>query len=334
MAARELLFALFVLVTGVLLIAHAAAGPDTWRRTGWAETNFEKAEVDFAEILSGGVAKDGIPSIDDPDFLPVGEEQAIADSEPVVSLKIGDQARAYPLRILTWHEIVNDEIAGTPVTVTYCPLCNAAIAFDRRIADRVLEFGTTGLLRKSDLIMYDRQTQSWWQQFSGTAIVGDLAGTELKMLPVRLESFDRFRKANPHGLVLQPSKKHRRAYGLNPYAGYDSGSTPYMMLFQGDLPDYINPMERVIVIRSQDDAQAISLNYLRDNQPIQIGDLVLTWTAGQNSALDTRVIAEGRDVGNILVQRETESGLKDVVHDITFAFVFHAFYPDRRIQQN
>ena len=109
-------------------------------------------------------------------------------SRPVA---LGGEARAYPLRILIWHQIVNDRIAGIPVAVTYCPLCNAAIVFDRRVDDETLEFGTTGLLRHADMVMYDRLTESWWQQYEGRAIVGSLAGTRLTPLPARLEAMAR-----------------------------------------------------------------------------------------------------------------------------------------------
>lgn len=233
-----------------------------------------------------------------------------------------------------WHEIVNDEIDGAPVTITFCPLCNSAIAFDRRVNGQILDFGTTGKLRNSDLVMYDRQTQSWWQQFTGTAIVGEMTGTELKMIPVRLESFERFAEANPNGQVLQPSVKHQRSYGLNPYTGYDSRNGPYPFLFEGDMPDNINPMAHVVAIRSGNQNRAVTLAYLRDRKTVQLGDITISWTAGQNSALDTRIIAEGRDIGNIIAQKNTANGPEDVVYDVTFAFVFHAFHPQATITQN
>ena len=135
----------------------------------WPKTDFKKTAVDFKEIISGGPPKDGIPSIDNPRFMPASKvnSQDLAPTEPVIGLTINGKSRAYPLRILTWHEIVNDELAGTPVTVTYCPLCNSTIVFDRRIDGKVLDFGTTGKLRNSDMVMYDRQTESWWQQLYG-----------------------------------------------------------------------------------------------------------------------------------------------------------------------
>ena len=182
--------------------------------------------------------------------------------------------------------------------------------------------------------MYDRQTQSWWQQFTGTAIVGEMTGTALKMIPVRMDSFERFAATHPDGQVLQPSTTHQRNYGTNPYAQYDSASGPYPFLFKGDMPEGINPMARVVAVRQDGKPQAVSLAYLRENNFIQLGDLTMSWVEGQNSALDTRVIAEGRDVGNIIVQRDSPSGPLDVVHDVTFAFVFHAFNPDVIIKQN
>ena len=138
--------------------------PFGWK-VEWRNTDFAKSTIDFSEVMSGGPPKDGIPAIDTPQFKTVSEIDDIQDREPVISLAINGDARAYPLRVLTWHEIANDTVGGVPVAVTFCPLCNAAIVFDRRLADgRVLDFGTTGKLRNSDLVMYDRQTESWWQQ--------------------------------------------------------------------------------------------------------------------------------------------------------------------------
>ena len=161
--------------------------PHFWK-IEFPKTDFTKHSVPYGEIFSGGPPKDGIPSIDEPEFVLAGLHGKLEDTEPVVGLVLNGEAKAYPLRILTWHEIVNDEIGGIPVTVTYCPLCNSAVVFDRRVGDKVLDFGTTGRLRNSDLVMYDRQTESWWQQFLGEAIVGEMTGARLEMLPSRIES--------------------------------------------------------------------------------------------------------------------------------------------------
>ena len=143
-------------------------------------TDFTKHSVPYSEILSGGPPRDGIPAIDDPRFVSVEEAESwLEPREPVILFRIGNDVRAYPIQIVMWHEIVNDTVGGVPVVVTFCPLCNTAIAFDRTVEGRELTFGTTGRLRFSNLIMYDRQTESWWQQATGDAIVGKFTGKQL-----------------------------------------------------------------------------------------------------------------------------------------------------------
>jgi hypothetical protein len=305
----------------VAAVATAAAEPSLWKLS-WPKTNFSKHTVDFAEIISGGPPKDGIPSIDDPKFVTIGEAKDLPDTEPVISITVNGDARAYPLRVLIWHEIVNDTVGGMPVSVTYCPLCNSSIVFERRMDGRELDFGTTGKLRRSDLVMYDRQTESWWQQFTGTGIVGAMTGKTLRMLPSRVESFARFRASHPGGKVLVPTHAGLRPYGRNPYAGYDSARRPF--LYRGSYPDGIAPMAYVVAVGKQ----AWSLDVIRKKKSVIKDDLRLTWAAGQNSALDSGAIAEGRDIGNVVVQRRSAKGWTDAVHDLTFAFVFHAFVPD------
>jgi len=305
--------------------ATAETPPRSWLLE-WPATDFSRAAVPFAEILSGGPPKDGIPSIDEPRFVPVADERELEPAEPVIGLFLDGEARAYPLRILTWHEIVNDEVAGRPVAVTYCPLCNAALVFDRTLEDgRVLDFGTTGKLRHSDLVMYDRTTESWWQQFTGEAVVGELTGTLLEMLPARLESWERFAERHPEGLVLVPNDPRARPYGRNPYVGYDSAPAPF--LYRGDLPEGIAPMVYVVAVGDQ----AWPLERLRRAGRIESGDLVLEWSAGKASALDSDRISEGRDLGNVVAWREGPEGREEAVYDLTFAFAFHAFRPEGRL---
>ncbi len=310
----------------ICVAVSAHANPAYWQAS-WPKTDFSRTSVEFSEIFSGGPPKDGIPSIDSPRFVPVAEYSGTGDTEPVISFAHGGDARAYPLRVLIWHEIVNDTVGGLAVSVTYCPLCNSAIAFDRRAGGRVLDFGTTGKLRNSDLVMYDRQTESWWQQFTGTAIVGQLTGTELRMLPVRVESMERFRTRFPSGRVLVPKDPDMRPYGVNPYVRYDSLEVP--LLYRGEMPAGIAPLAYVVKVGKE----AWPLELLMDRGRIVSDDLVITWTAGQNSALDSREIAGGRDIGNVVVQRRTPDGLRDEVHDLTFAFVFHAFVADGTIHK-
>ncbi|MGO1118469.1 DUF3179 domain-containing protein [Rhodovibrionaceae bacterium A322] len=322
---------LLCLLAGILVAVfsppQAQATPESWA-SEWPETDFNKHSVDFKEILSGGPPKDGIPSIDKPRFKHVSKVE-LPGTEPVIGLTVNGHSRAYPLRILTWHEIVNDTLGGVPVTVTYCPLCNAALVFDRRLGDQVLDFGTTGKLRNSDLVMYDRQTQSWWQQFLGRGIVGELTGEELTLLPARLESWDSFRTRLPQSEVLVPNNPDMRPYGANPYVGYDSAAYPF--LYKGDLPKDIEPMAYVIAI--EDDAWP--LKRLQAAGQIETDSLRMTWTPGLSSALDKRAIAESRDLGNVVVQEKDSQGQwQDRVYDLTFAFVFYAFRPDGKFHLN
>ena len=177
--------------------------------------------IDPAAVVSGGPPPDGIPPIDDPRFLDVAEVDLLADTEPVVVLSLDGDTRAYPVQILTWHEIVNDVVAGRPVTVTYCPLCNSALAFERTVGERVLSFGTSGRLYLSNLVMYDRQTESLWPQAEGRAVAGVLTGTELDRLPVALLPWGQFRDGFPDAVVLSRETGDARDYGSNPYVGYD-----------------------------------------------------------------------------------------------------------------
>lgn len=296
-----------------------------WRQE-WPRTDFTRKAVDIREIHNV-IRKDGIPAIDSPRFGTVAEAaDGLQPKEPLISLDIGGEARAYPLRILIWHEIVNDTVGGRPVAVTFCPLCNSAVVFDRRVDGRILTFGVSGKLRNSDLVMYDRQTESWWQQFTGDGLVGALAGKRLALLPMRMESFGRFRQRHPEGKVLLPPRDVRRPYGENPYVSYDSSQRPF--LFAGALPPDVPPLERIVAIGDQ----AWTFSLLREKKHLTVGDLVITWDSGQTSALDTARISDGRDVGDVVVQRRTADGkLVDAVHDVSFAFAFFAFNPKGRI---
>ncbi len=306
-----------------LVAGSAWADPERWKYA-WPNTDFTSHSVDLQSIRSGGPPRDGIPSIDEPAFVPVSEIANLAPGDPVISVDFAGDARAYPLRVLMWHEIVNDVVGDVPVAVTYCPLCNAALVFDRRLGDQLLEFGTTGNLRHSDLIMYDRQTESWWQQYTGEAIVGELTGQSLDLLASRLTSWDAFRLAHPDGLVLVPNDPRARRYGVNPYVGYDTRPAPFR--FDGELPEGIAPMERVVAVGNR----AWSFAYLRAVRTVDTGDFIVTWNPGQSSALDVGMIAEGRDVGSVTV-RTKGNPPEDVPHHVTFAFVFHAFQPDAEI---
>jgi hypothetical protein len=287
--------------------------------SAWPDTDFTRSEIDLSEVIRGGPPKDGIPALTQPVFIEAAAETRLSGREPVMSVALpGEAARAYPIRYLMWHEIVNDRIGDTPVTVTFCPLCNAGMVFDPRLDGRTLSFGVSGLLRHSDMIMYDRATESWWQQAIGQGIVGTYAGRSLKQLPALMESWDAFRAAHADGLVMD-EPDWSRAYGSNPYAGYDT-SRPF--LYDGVNPPHgIDPLERVVRVGNR----AWPLTRLSQSGELREAGLILTWTEGQASALDSRSIGRGREVGNI---RVTDGAGRAVVHDIPFAFAFHAFHPD------
>jgi hypothetical protein len=312
------LFAAFALIL-LAQFASAADVPEGWKRA-WPQTDFSQISVDPAEIFSGGPPKDGIPAITGPEMIAASAESALTPREPVMVLELdGQPARAYPVRYLMWHEIVNDVAGDVPIAVTFCPLCNSGLIFDRRLEGQVLEFGVSGMLRFSDMVMFDRQTDSWWQQFQGRAIVGALLGAELTPLPALLESWSGYLARNPDGLVMAEPVGYRREYGANPYAGYDSGR-PF--LYQGEMPPHgIDPVARVVRVGNR----AWPLVRLAEAGELTEAGYRLAWAHGQASALDSRDIGEGREVGNVRVyDAATGAG---VVHEVVFAFAFHAFEP-------
>lgn len=275
-------------------------------RDGYEDPSFPQALVDTSQIISGGPPPDGIPPIDTPQFVTVGEAaEWLKPAEPVVYVDLGGEVRAYPVQILIWHEIVNDVVGGVPITVTYCPLCNSAVSYDRTVNGEVTTFGTSGRLFNSALVMYDRATESLWTHYDGRAVVGHLTGTTLAPIPSPLIAWSDFAEQFPDALVLdRATTGHARAYGSNPYGGYDDESaTPF--LFRGDADDRAALMRRVVGVVVGDDATAWALDALASGEANAtagtVGDtgLVIFWKAGQSSALDANRIGDGRDVGSV-----------------------------------
>lgn len=311
---------IFPLIASLCISAsQALSSPEFWVHE-WPNTDFDTTNVaSWVEILSGGPARDGIPALNDPTFHTVATEATLEAREPVIALEVaGQPPRAYPIRYLTWHEIVNDTVGGIPVAVTFCPLCNSGITFDRRTKAGTLTFGVSGKLRNSDMIMFDRETESWWQQAIGEGIVGALTGVELATLPSWMEDWETFQTRNPDGLVMaQPS--YSRDYGANPYVQYDGLYRPF--LYSGELPPHDIPaLARVVRVGDR----AWPLARLAEAAEITEAGVTLTWRAGQASALDDARIADGKDVGNVRVQ---DAAGNDIAHDVMFAFAFHAFWP-------
>lgn len=264
----------------------------------WPNTDFDTAIVDMDEIMSGGPPKDGIPALDDPKFVSQAEADAWLDAqEPVIVVSVEDEARAYPIQILMFHEIVNDTLNGKPLSITFCPLCNASIVFDRNLDGTVLDFGTTGRLRKSDLVMYDRQTESWWQQFTGTGIIGHYAGVALERHPANIVAYRDFKSAYPRASVLSQDTGHRRPYGRNPYRGYDSiDDQPF--LFRDPVDPRLPPMEYVLNISMGETHRLYPFSAFENNpvinDEIEGEPVVVLSRDGTYSALDGEAIAKSR----------------------------------------
>jgi len=298
---------------------------------GWA-TDFAKRKVSLTEFQSGGPPRDGIPPVDDPKFVAVADaDEWLDEEEPVILVEHRERPRAYPIQILMWHEIVNDEIAGTPIAVTFCPLCSTAIVFDRRVGGETLDFGTSGKLRNSDLVMYDRQTESWWQQFGGEALVGRYLGERLERLPARIVSWGEVMRHFSSARVLSRDTGHARDYGNNPYSGYDDVDSPPFFPAANRDDGRLPPKERVVYVERGDDAVAVPFSVLERKRELEIevgGErLLVRWRKGVASALDAGVIEEGRDVG----AAEVLAGGRLVPFEEPFWFAVAAFRPDVRI---
>jgi hypothetical protein len=306
------------------------AAPPPALTAGW-KTDFERRAVPLSEFERGGPGKDGIPAIDEPRFVSVDEVDFLEPKEPVIEVELSGEARAYPIQILVWHEIVNDSVGGVPLAVTFCPLCNTAIAFDRRVDGATLDFGTTGNLRSSDLVMYDRQTESWWQQFGGRALVGALTGAKLEQVPARVVAWRDFERAHPEGKVLSRETGHSRRYGENPYTGYDDVDSPPFFPTANSDDKRLPPKERVVFIERGGEAVAVPFSTLQRQKRVEVEiagrSLEVRWRSGVASSLDSGSVADGRDVG----AAEVREGERLVSFDEPFWFAVAAFRPDVRI---
>jgi hypothetical protein len=304
-------------------------GPGPVRRElpGW-NTNTARRLVELDELISGGPGKDGIPTIDNPRFEKSSEAKPwLGPAEPVITLVVDGKAKAYPLQILIWHEAVNDRIGEVPVLVTFCPLCYSADVYDRRVEQKEYTFGVSGMLRHSNLVMYDRQTESLWQQVTGEAIVGDMAWSVLKSIPAQIVSFEQFRRAYKDGLILSRKTGYRRRYGRNPYAGYDDISKrPFMFRAQTD--DRLKPMEKVVAVSISNVSKAYPHVVTREkrviNDVISGKPIVVLHDDGAVSAVDRPLIAKSREVGSTGVfHREVDGQM------LSFRYEDGKFYDDQ-----
>jgi len=280
----------------------------------WA-TDWSKATVDLNEILVGIQAndpRDMIPPIDDPVFDAVSETEWLTDQDPGLALEIDGLARFYPLAVLTRHEIVNDEFGDVPVAVTYCPLCNTGVVFDRRFDGQVLRLGVSGLLRNSDLVMWDDVSQSLWQQITGEAIVGEYAGQRLTPIGAPIVRWADFASTYPNGEAMAPDQGFGRAYGINPYAFYSSRDVPYAF-FQGEIDDRFPALERVVGVTIDELSKSYPFSLLGQarvvNDEINGHPVVVFWGAADTAdALDSDVISESVGIGTAVAYSAVVGG--------------------------
>ncbi|MDH3754784.1 MAG: DUF3179 domain-containing protein [Acidimicrobiia bacterium] len=295
---------------------RSSLSPDAANASGRWVTDWTRSTIDIGELaagLGGSDTRDLIRPIDVPKFESI-EAAALwlSADEPGALVQIDDIVRFYPLSILTRHEVVNDRFGDIPVAVTYCPLCNTALAFDRRVDGEVLRFGVSGLLRKSDLVMWDATTDSLWQQISGEGIVGTFAGTQLEVISTSIVSFGDFSESFPDGLSLSRDTGVGSGYGANPYAGYSSRTGPIAGFFQGDPDDRLPALERVVGVTVGDELKAYPFSVIQTQPAIndEVGGepIAVFWGGTTTDALDGVVIAESDQIGSGIAYERTVNG--------------------------
>jgi hypothetical protein len=274
--------------------------------------------VDPSKIRSGGPPKDGIPSIDTPKYVTVEEaDQWIEDNELVLALIHDGIARVYPLQILVWHEIVNDNINGDPLLVTYCPLCGSGIAYTPIINVKgegiISEFGTSGKLYNSNLVMYDRVTESYWSQIDGVAIVGDLTGQELQEISIDTVTWGEWKAEYPLSEVLSQDTGHNRNYGKDPYGSYYENSNLFFPVENED--NTIHPKDVIFGIEIEDMYKAY-----REIDLLEKGNRIT------DTINEIDVIVE-KDTAGIVTVLNTNTG-EEIVKERDFWFAWYAFHPE------
>ena len=270
------------------------------------------------KIRGGGPPKDGIPSIDNPKYVSVAEaDQWIQDNELVLAIIYKGVKRVYPLQIMVWHEIVNDKIAGDPILITYCPLCGSGIAYERKINGEEVEFGTSGKLFNSNLVMYDRKTDTYWQQIDGKAIVGELTGMELKEISIDTVVWRDWKKAHPDSEVLSQDTGFARDYGRDPYGSYYEDS--FLFFPVEDRDDRVHPKTVIFGIELNNQFKAYKEDDLKETGMIE------EQFAGVN------IKAERDEVG-IVKFTNLDTG-EEIVKERDFWFAWYAFHPETELYE-
>ncbi len=249
--------------------------------SSFSKTDWTKVDPKLPKALSGGPEKDGIPALTDPAFEPIQDFARSGEIQSIV-LKVGDEVKVYPYHILMWHEIVNDTIGGIPVAVTFCPLCGSAIVYDRRIGDDIPTFGVSGFLLESNMIMYDRTTESLWQQSTGKALAGKHYGHELTLYPMQLMTITEVAKLYPQARILSEKTGNTRDYARNPYVGYEESDTFFFPVSEQDTT--LHPKTILVVTKVPEETVAFVWNTIPEGKSTvdTVGtQLTLTRTGGE-----------------------------------------------------
>ena len=271
-----------------------------------------------SKIRSGGPPKDGIPSIDSPRFVSVREADGwIEDNELVLAINYKGVKRVYPLQILVWHEIVNETIAGDPILITYCPLCGSGIAFERMINGTAVEFGTSGKLYNSNLVMYDRKTDTYWTQIDGRAITGELTGMKLKAVSIDTVVWRDWKKEHPDSEVLSNETGFSRSYGRDPYGSYYEDS--FLMFPVANEDKRVHPKTVIFGIEVNGAYKAYREDDLLKNPVIE--DTV--------NGVKIRV-TRSRDGTVRIMNLETD---EEIVKERDFWFAWYAFHPETSLYE-
>ena len=272
-------------------------------------TDLSNSKIALNELMAL-LPRDRIKPIDEPTFYTAEVGATVfSEKEPVIAVEYMGIAKAYPLSILLAHEIVNDEISGLKIAATFCPLCYSALVFNRTFnykgETKELTFGTSGMLRNSDLVMCDRQTESWWQQFTGEGLVGFYSGALLEIVNSELIPFGKFRELYPDGQVLAPPQDYAYDYGTNPYVDYDENQEEQPFLFKNTPDSRLPATERVVGIYGDNGVKAYPWTIIQKekviNDVFERENVVLFYSEGMVSVVDEAVISESRDIGSVSV---------------------------------
>jgi len=281
-----------------------------------AEINYLKDGTPYLvhpdKIRGGGPPKDGIPSIDNPKFESVeSADNWIGDDELVLGFIYKNEKRVYPLQVLVWHEIVNDNIAGDPILITYCPLCGSGIAYERTLDGEEVEWGTSGKLFNSNLVMYDRKTDTYWSQIDGLAIFGELTGEQLTPLSIDTVSWEEWKEIHPDSRVLSRNTGYARAYGRDPYGSYYVNS--FLIAPVENEDDRVHPKTVIFGIIVDGNYAAYKEDDLKEL-------ITITDTVGE-----VNIRIERLDGGIVKVTNLDTN--EEIVKERGFWFAWYAFHP-------